>query len=226
MSYLNQKDCGTVQSAKLSTDSMPRADAGHQHQGYTMKMRLLITLVAATALSGCASTYDYAAGSAPGGYYVGRAPAASYGPFDSGYGYGGMSLGYGYGNYGGFGGYGYSRPYYGYGGYYPYYPYRPYHPHPPRPPRPDIDTPRPPGQGDRPPPWRRPDGNYQESGRVMIPPRRQAAPQPGISYPDRSQMAPSPRPMAPPSAPRAERSSPVERMERSESRVRERTEEP
>ena len=87
-----------------------------------MKMRLLITLAAAAALGGCASYYDYAAGSAPGGYYVGRAPAAAYGPFDSGYGYGyggGMSLGYGYGNYGGFGGYGYSRPYYGYGGYYP-----------------------------------------------------------------------------------------------------------
>ena len=206
---------------------MPRADAGHQHQGYTMKMRLLITLVAAAALSGCASYYDTAVGSAPGGYYVGRAPAASYGPFDSGYGYGGgVSLGYGYGNYGGYGSYGYSRPWYGYGGYYPYYPYRPYHP---RPPRPDTDNPRPPGQGDRPPPWRRPDGRYQETGQVMIPPRRQVPSQPGVTYPDRSQATPSPRPMAPPSAPRMERperSRPAERMERSEPRVREQTEEP
>ena len=114
-----------------------------------MKMRLLITFVAATALSGCASYYDTAVGSAPGGYYVGRAAAPAYGPFDSGYGYGGgVTLGYGYGNYG-YGGYGYSRPYYGYGGYYPYYPYRPYHP---RPPRPDTEDPRPPGEGNRPPP--------------------------------------------------------------------------
>ena len=204
---------------------MPRADAGHQHQGYTMKMRLLITFVATTALSGCASYYDTAVGSAPGGYYVGRAAAPAYGPFDSGYGYGyggGVTLGYGYGNYG-YGGYGYSRPYYGYGGYYPYYPYRPYHP---RPPRPDTEDPRPPGEGNRPPPWRRPDGRYQESGSVMIPPRRQVPPQPGISYPDRSQVAPSPRPMAPPSAPRMERPRPAERAERSEPRMRERTEEP
>ena len=193
-----------------------------------MKMRLLTTLVAATALGGCASYYDTAAGSAPGGYYVGRAPAAAYGPFDSGYGYGGMSLGYGFG-YGGFGygGYGFSRPYYGYGGYYPYHPYRPY---PPRPPRPDTETPRPPGEGNRPPPWRRPDGRYQESGSVMIPPRRQqAVPQDASAaagYPDRPQVTPPPRPMAPPSAPRVERPRPVERVERPQPRVRERTEEP
>lgn len=204
---------------------MPRADAGHQHQGYIMKMRLLITLVAATALSGCASYYDTAAGSAPGGYYVGRSPAASYGPYYNDYGYGGVSLGYGYGGY--YGGYGYSRPYYGYGGYYPYHPYRPYHP------RPDKPDTRPPGEGNRAPPWRRPDGRYQESGRVMIPSRHQAVPQEsnavGIGYPDRSQVTPSPRPMAPPSAPRMERmerSRPAERMERAEPRVRARTEEP
>ena len=191
-----------------------------------MKTRLLITLVAVTALSGCASTYDYAAGSAPGGYYVGRAPAASYGPFHGGYGYGGMSLGYGYGGY-----YGYSRPFYGYGGYYPYHPYRPYYPRPPRPDKPDT---RPPGEGNRPPPWRRPDGRYQESGRVMIPPRHQAVPQEsnvaaGMGYPDRPQVSPSPRPMAPPSRPRVERPRPMERMERMERpqhRARERTEEP
>ena len=191
-----------------------------------MKMRLLITLVAATALSGCASYYDYAAGSAPGGYYVGRAPAASYGPFYDGYGYGGISLGSGYG-YGGYGNYWYPRPYYGFGGYYPYHPYRPYHP---RPPRPDTENPRPPGEGSRPPPWRRPDGRYQETGQVMIPPRRQAEPQAsnadGMGYPDRPQVTPSPRPMAPPSAPRAQRPTQMERAPRSLPRVRQRVEEP
>lgn len=123
--------------------------------GGTMKLRLITTLIAAAALSGCA-TYDYAGGSAPGGYYYGRS-APSYGPYNDGYGYGYPSYGYG-----GYGYYGYS-PYYGYGGYYPYYPYRPH--------RPGHDD-KPDRDNDRPPPWRNPqDGRYRESGRVKIPPQ-------------------------------------------------------
>lgn len=132
------------------------------NQGYLMKMRLLTALFAAAALSGCA-TYDYAGGSAPGGYYYGRPSVEYYGPYGGGYGYGS----YGYGGYGYGGGYGYS-PYGYYGGYYPYYPYYPHRPHRPRP---DHNDDRPPSQGGRPPPWRRPDGRYQDSGQVMIPPR-------------------------------------------------------
>lgn len=129
-----------------------------------MKLRLITTLIAATALSGCA-TYDYAGGSAPGGYYYGRS-APSY--YDDGYGYGGSNYGYGYGGY-----YGYS-PYYGYGGYYPYYIYRPHRPH-----RPDHDDKPDPGN-DRAPPWRNPvDGRYRESGRVKIPPQNRIPQSPG-----------------------------------------------
>ena len=129
-----------------------------------MKLRLITTLAAAVALSGCA-TYDYASGSAPGGYYYGRS-APSYDPYYDGYGYGYPS--YGYGSYGY---YGYS-PYYGYGGYYPYY-YRPHRPH-----RPDHDDK--PDPDDRAPPWRNPvDGRYRESGRVKIPPQNRIPHSPG-----------------------------------------------
>ena len=124
-----------------------------------MKLRLLTTLLAA-ALSGCA-TYDYTSGSAPGGYYHGRPSVEYYGPYGDSYGYGYPA----YGGYGYYGSRGYYNPRYYYGGYYPYYP--PYRPHRPRPPRDDHN---PPVQGDRAPPWRRPDGRYQESGGVMIPP--------------------------------------------------------
>ena len=130
-----------------------------------MKLRLVTTLIAAAALSGCA-TYDYAGGGAPGGYYYGRS-APSYGPYYDGYGYGyGYPL-YGYGGYGGYG-------YYGYGGYYPYYPYRPHHPHDPG----HDDKPDP--GNDRAPPWRNPvDGRYRESGRVKIPPQNRIPQSPG-----------------------------------------------
>lgn len=186
-----------------------------------MKLRLLGTLLAAAALGGCA-TYDYSAGSAPGGYYYGR-PSASYvGPYNDGYGYGGIS--YGYGGYGSgyYGGYGYSRPYYGYGGYNPYYPHRPYHP---RPPRPDTGNPKPPERGDRPPPWRNPDGRYQESGKVMIPPRQRPVPtaptQPALSNPGRPQMAPPSRPMVRPApSPQAERPRQMEARSAPPARVR------
>lgn len=191
-----------------------------------MKFRLLATLLATAALGGCA-TYDYSGGSAPGGYYTGRPSVDYVGPYSNGYGYGGISYGYGSGYYGG---YGYSRPGYGYGGYYPHYPYRPHHP---RPPRPDTDNPRPPDRGDRPPPWRNPDGRYQESGKVMIPPRNRPMPsapsQPSQNYPQRPQMAPPSRPMArpapPPRAverqrPMEARSAPAPRSRFSDERVR------
>lgn len=195
-----------------------------------MKMRLLTALFATAVLGGCA-TYDYAGGSAPGGYYYGRPSVDYYGPYGGGYGYGA----YGYGGYG----YGYSPYGYGYyGGYYPYYPYRPHH-HP-RPPRPDHDDDRPPSEGGRPPPWRRPDGSYQDSGQVMIPPRngiQQAPSQPqvrnqGGGYPGRVRPEggnQQPR-MTTPSQPRPmERSRPAERSQsapRAESRGRVRSEEP
>ena len=191
------------------------------------KLRLLTTLLAAAALSGCA-TYDYAGGSAPGGYYYGRASSAyGYGPYDSGYGYP-----YGYGGYG-YGGY--YNPYYGYGGYYPYYPHRPHRPRPPRPDNPDDD---------RAPPWRDPvDGRYRESGRVMIPPHNRVPQVPGqprvngggrpaINNPGVRQRPDSdraPQRMSQPSAPRVERSRPVERAApapRSENRDRVRNQEP
>ena len=129
-----------------------------------MKLRLITTLIAAAALSGCA-TYDYAGGSAPGGYYYGRS-APSYGPYYDAYGYG-----YPFYGYGGYGGYGY----YGYGGYYPYYPYRPHHPH-----HPGHDDDKPDPGNDRAPPWRNPeDGRYRESGRVKIPPQNRIPASPG-----------------------------------------------
>mgnify|MGYP007039728057 CR=1 FL=1 len=76
-----------------------------------MKLRLLTAIFAIAALGGCA-TYDYAGGSAPGGYYYGRPTVESYGPYGSGYGYG-PSYGGGYGSV--YGGYGYGS--YGYSGY-------------------------------------------------------------------------------------------------------------
>ena len=74
-----------------------------------MKLRLLSTLFATAMLGGCA-TYDYSAGSAPGGYYTGRPSVEYIGPYSGGYGYGGGygGLSYGYGGYGGYG-YGYLR---------------------------------------------------------------------------------------------------------------------
>ena len=202
------------------------------NQGCLMKMRLLTALFATAALSGCA-TYDYAGGSAPGGYYYGRPSVEYYGPYGGGYGYGS----YGYGGYGYGGGYGYS-PYGYYGGYYPYYPYRPHRPH-----RPDHNDDRPPSQGGRPPPWRRPDGRYQDSGQVMIPPRNgipQAPSQPqarpeGGRYPG-MRVRPEggnqqPRMSAPsqPQPRQMERSRPVERAQsapRTGNRERVRNDEP
>lgn len=190
-----------------------------------MKLRLITALIAAAALSGCA-TYDYAGGSAPGGYYYGRS-APSYGPYDDGYGYGYPS--YGYGGYG----------YYGYGSYYPYYLYRPHRPH-----RPDHG-PKPDPGSDRAPPWRNPiDGRYRESGRVKIPPQDRIPQSPGIPRVTGSEgRQPSgnngvrqrptsepPRRMAEPSQSRpVERSRPPERSApppRTENRSRVRSQEP
>lgn len=176
-----------------------------------MKLRLFTAILAAAALGGCA-TYDYAGGSAPGGYYYGRAPVDSYGPYGGGYGYG-PSYGYGgYAGYGyGYGGYGYSpTPYYG--GYYPYRPHRPHHP---RPPRPD-DNNNPP-RGDRPPPWRHPDGRYQETGGVMIPPRnrvQQAPSQPQVRADGGQPRFPGIRPNGGGQPPRMAPQSPPRQMER------------
>ncbi len=192
-----------------------------------MNMRLLTTLIAAAALSGCA-TYDYAGGSGAGGYYYGRPSTEYYGPYGGAYGY----PSYGYGSY--YYGYGYRDPYGYYGGYYPYYPYYPHWPRPPRPPH--TDPPDPPT--DRAPAWRNPqDGRYRESGRVMIPPHnRSVAPtvpgQPQVRNPGVRQRVVDgePRQMSQPAAPRAvERTRPVERAapeRRSENRDRVRTQEP
>jgi hypothetical protein len=194
-----------------------------------MKLRLITALIAAAALSGCA-TYDYAGGNAPGGYYYGRS-TPSYGPYYDGYGYGYPS--YGYGGYGGYG-YGYG----GYGGYYPYYLYRPVRPH-----RPDHDHEPDPGS-DRAPPWRSPvDGRYRESGRVKIPPQNrlpQSPGQPRITGDGRQSdgnagirqrpTSEPPRRVAEPSPPRSvERPRAVERAApppRSENRGRVRNDEP
>lgn len=194
-----------------------------------MKLRLITALIAATALSGCA-TYDYAGGSAPGGYYYGRS-APSY--YNDGYGYGYP----GYGGYGGYGYYGYS-PYYGFGGYYPYYIYRPHRPH-----RPDHDQKPDPDNG-RAPPWRNPDnGYYRESGRVKIPPQNripQSPGQPRVTGDGRQPSGSSgirvrpandaPQRMSEPAPPRmVERPPPAERSApppRSENRGRVRSEEP
>ena len=195
-----------------------------------MKLRLLSTLFATAMLGGCA-TYDYSAGSAPGGYYTGRPSVEYIGPYSGGYGYGGGYGGLSYG-YGGYGGYGYLRSNRGFsGGYYPYYPYRPYYPHPPRP-RPDTgnpnpQNPNPPGHGNRPPPWRNPDGRPHQ---IDQPPRPQyqGGPRPtgrpvGVD-PGRPQgSAPPPRPMAPrPDNPRpVERAPAVRERARSNERIRE-----
>src|SRR5690606_18295270 len=95
---------------------MPPADAaGSQERGWTMIRKLLIPLIAAAALSGCASDY-YHRGSVGGDYYYGSPGYSSW------YGAPYSSLGYGPGGWYGGIGYGYDRysPYqrhYGYGGY-------------------------------------------------------------------------------------------------------------
>lgn len=108
--------------------------------------RLLISAIALAGLAGCA-TYDYAGGSAPGGYYRGS-PRYEYSYPDGDYGGYGGGFG-GYGLYGGYGGYGYGPGYYGYSR--PYYVIRPQ----PRPPRGDHGHDGGgyfPGGGHRPPP--------------------------------------------------------------------------
>lgn len=152
-----------------------------------MKIRLFaVATVALAALGGCA-TYDYASGSAPGGYYS-SSPQVEY--------YGSYGYGYPYGGYGGYGYYGYPYGYYGYpNGYGHYRP--PHHGHYPRPPRP-----RPGGDGNGPPPvtgqpgkdrapWRDLErlGQRGEQPRQAGPRTQQA---PRVSAPPRS--APAPRP--------------------------------
>lgn len=182
----------------------------------SMKLRLLTTLLAAAALSACA-TYDYAGGSGAGGYYHGRPSVDYYGPYGNAYGYPSYGYpGYGYGQ----SRYGYGSRYYGsYGGYHPY------RPHYPRPPRHDHDGDDHDGddhdgdddRGDRPPPWRAPDGRYQDTGQVMIPPRDRGQMLDAPSQP--IQAGPS-RPMAPPrpsndsEAPGAERARPMQQAQR------------
>jgi len=179
-----------------------------------MKLRLLSVLVAATALGGCAS-YDYAGGGA-GGYYHGRPSADDY----AGYaGYGGYDR-YGYGGYAPYGYYGYGGRDYRYyrygGGYNPYYPYPRYYVV--RPPHDDHDNDHPnhrdhhgdddqddDPRGERPPPWRAPDGRYRDTGSVMVPPRNRALPQ--SSIPRRVLADPS-RPMTAPPSMAVPRSSP------------------
>lgn len=84
--------------------------------------RFLMSVIVLAGLGGCAS-YDYTAGSAPGGYYSGSPryeysyPGGYYGPYRGAYGYGyGLSGygGYGYGGYGNWPGYygPYHRPIY------------------------------------------------------------------------------------------------------------------
>lgn len=166
-----------------------------------MKFRMFaVAAVALTALGGCA-TYDYSAGSAPGGYYTGQPQVEYYGSYGYGYPYGG----YGYGYYGSpYGYYGYP---YGYGGYYrpPYYGH---HPRPPRP-RPGGDGGATPPPGDHRPdkdraPWRDLDRLTEERGQQRsqrsrpAPRAYQQAPQGNIpratpSAP-RPQAAPAPRP--------------------------------
>lgn len=157
-----------------------------------MKFRAFaVTAVALAALSGCA-TYDYAGGSAPGGYYSGRPEVEYYGGY--GYPYGG----YGYGYYGyPYGGYGYPyggyyRPYY-YGPHYPAYPSRPR-------PRPDGGNtqPRPPGEQsgqDGRAPWRDLRRIVEENNRTrQTAPRVYQTPQGGQA----PRVAPVPRPQAAP----------------------------
>ena len=140
-----------------------------------MIRKLLIPLVAAAALSGCASDYYYR-GSGGGDYYYGSPAYSGYygAPYSSlGYGHGGWygGLGYGYGHYAPY------RRYYGYGGWYgsPYYGYSPwpsyYYPYRPRPrPRPGPDG-EPPAAGVE----RVTGGN--------LPPRRQVMPSPQQAAP-------------------------------------------
>ena len=162
-----------------------------------MKIRIFAVAIAALgALGGCA-TYDYASGSAPGGYYSAPAQVEYYGSYNYGYGYPyGSGFGfYGY-PYGGYGyPYGYYRPpYYGHGGS------RPQHP------RPDGHD----GHGPRPPsgqhrsdrdgaPWRNLDRLTDERGqrneRQRPAPRNFQTPQGGSP-----RSAPAPRQRSAPPA--------------------------
>ncbi|WP_211368408.1 hypothetical protein [Pseudoxanthomonas gei] len=183
------------------------------------KLRLLVTLMAASALGGCA-TYDYVGGNSPGGYYSGRASTGTgYGPYYDGYGY----PSYLYGNYGYRSYYGpsfYNPYYYGYGGY-PYYPPRPHHP---RPPRPDHEN------DGKPPPWRNPLGDRPRGGEGRLQPGGGPVP---INNP-RSQVGPErgeASPQIPRPAPqRGERSRPPPQRSTpepgSQNRDRVRTQEP
>lgn len=159
-------------AAGLSTDSIPRGDAGRiMNRGMTMtRMKWVAIAAALLLLSGCVSDYAYRGGS--GDYYYSR-PSTQYvygAPYGSlGYGYPGGwygSIGYGYG----YGGYGYPyrySPRYGYG-YWPYY-YHPHHYRPRRPPhQPDRPGTRPetpgvagPVMGGQRPPIRRPSPNAE-----------------------------------------------------------------
>jgi hypothetical protein len=114
---------------------------------------LVLTFLAAAALSGCYTGYGYRGGS--GDYYYGS-PSVDYYGYGAPYG----SLSYGYSDYGY--GYGYGYPYGYYGGYYPRYPYYPYYP-------PHHEHPRPPVQ---PPVTQRPSYRYNKEGlRGSFPPR-------------------------------------------------------
>ncbi len=163
-----------------------------------MKFRaFVVAAVALATLGGCA-TYDYAAGSAPGGYYSGQPQVEYYGGY--GYPYGGYGYPYGYGGYGyyayPYGGYGYP---YGYGGhYYPRYHYG----HVPRPrPRPDGGTTQPPPseqpRQDGRAPWRDLRRIVEEKNRGAVrqtAPRTYQAPQGGQP----ARVTPMPRPQATP----------------------------
>lgn len=113
-----------------------------------MIRKLLLPMLAATALAGCATGYGYRAGGS-GDYYYGQ-PSVQYDYYGAPYG----SLGYGYpGGWGGGIGYGYGYPYDPFGhGYYGGYGYGyPFHrrivvrPHP----QPGTGGPRPGGTGPR-----------------------------------------------------------------------------
>jgi len=123
--------CAPARPERLSTDSMPAAEAADSAQGNaTMKRTAFLPLAASMAvlLAGCVTSgYQYREGN--GDYYYGQ-PSVEYNDYGYGsYGYGGygypggwsgsLGFGYGYGGYGyPYGGYGY--PYGGYG--YPWYP--------------------------------------------------------------------------------------------------------
>lgn len=80
-----------------------------------MLRRVLLTMLAAAAMAGCATDYNYRGGN--GDYYYGQprveyrdvGPSGYYGGFGLGYGYG--SYGYGYGSYG-YGSHGFGATYY------------------------------------------------------------------------------------------------------------------